>query len=94
VDQDKKNPQDFALWFFTVGRFANHVMKWSSPWGEGFPGWHIECSAMAMEYLGNTLDIHTGGVDHITVHHPNEIAQSEGATDETVVRFWVHHDFL
>lgn len=94
VDKEKKNPQDFALWFFTTGRFANHLMKWSSPWGEGFPGWHIECSAMSMTYLGETLDIHTGGIDHLTVHHPNEIAQSEAATGKPFVRFWVHHEFL
>lgn len=94
VDKSKKNPQDFALWFFTVGHFENHEMRWDSPWGEGFPGWHIECSAMSMEYLGNTLDIHTGGVDHIPVHHTNEIAQSEAATGEQFVKFWVHHEFL
>lgn len=94
VDSDKLHPADFALWFFTIGRFANHVLKWESPWGEGFPGWHIECSAMAMRYLGPTIDIHTGGVDHISVHHTNEIAQSECATGQEFVRFWVHHDFL
>lgn len=94
VDSHKKNPADFALWFFTVGRFENHVLKWNSPWGEGFPGWHIECSAMAMRYLGPTIDVHTGGVDHVTVHHTNEIAQSECATGVEFVRFWVHHDFL
>ncbi|MFH0937568.1 MAG: cysteine--tRNA ligase [Candidatus Daviesbacteria bacterium] len=93
-DLQKRNPHDFALWFFTVGHFKNHVLKWPSPWGEGFPGWHIECSAMSMLYLGNTLDIHTGGVDHISVHHTNEIAQSESATGEQFVRFWVHHEFL
>lgn len=93
-DKEKRNPHDFALWFFTIGRFENHIMKWSSPFGEGFPGWHIECSAMSMEYLGNTLDIHTGGIDHIPVHHTNEIAQSEAATGEPFVRFWVHHNFL
>lgn len=94
VDSQKKNPQDFTLWFFTVGHFASHEMRWPSPWGEGFPGWHIECSAISMEFLGNTLDIHTGGVDHIPVHHTNEIAQSQGATGEQFVRFWVHHNFL
>ena len=94
VDSHKKHPADFALWFFTVGHFSDHSMKWSSPWGEGFPGWHIECSAMAMEYLGDTLDIHTGGIDHIPVHHTNEIAQSEGATGKEFVRYWVHHDFV
>lgn len=94
VDHDKKNPQDFALWFFTVGRFVGHTMRWPSPWGEGFPGWHIECSAMAMEYLGDTIDIHTGGIDHVKIHHTNEIAQSEAATGEPFVKYWVHHNFL
>jgi cysteinyl-tRNA synthetase len=69
-------------------------MKWSSPWGEGFPGWHIECSAMSMEYLGESFDLHTGGIDHIPVHHENEIAQSEGATGKQFVKYWVHHDFV
>jgi len=94
VDKQKKHPQDFALWFFTVGHFKNHTMRWSSPWGEGFPGWHIECSAMSMEYLGDSLDIHTGGIDHVSVHHTNEIAQSEAATGKTFVKYWVHHNFL
>ncbi len=94
VDSQKRHPYDFALWFFAVGRFARHILRWPSPWGEGFPGWHIECSAMSMLYLGDTLDIHTGGIDHIPVHHTNEIAQSEGATGRRFVRFWVHHDFL
>ncbi len=92
--EHKKNPADFALWFKRVGRFADHVMHWESPWGDGFPGWHIECSAMSVKYLGDTIDIHTGGIDHIPVHHPNEIAQSEGATGKPFVRFWVHHNFL
>lgn len=94
TDPKKKNPQDFALWFFTVGKFKDHTMRWPSPWGQGFPGWHIECSAMSMEYLGDQLDIHTGGVDHIPIHHTNEIAQSEGATGKQFVRYWVHHNFL
>ncbi|MGE5042061.1 MAG: cysteine--tRNA ligase [Candidatus Levyibacteriota bacterium] len=94
VDSEKKNPADFALWFFTIGRFANHALHWDSPWGEGFPGWHVECSAMSMRYLGPTLDIHTGGVDHVSIHHTNEIAQSECATGKEFVRFWVHHEFL
>lgn len=93
-DPEKRNPADFALWFNAVGRFANHIMRWPSPWGEGFPGWHIECSAMSMKYLGETLDIHTGGEDHIWVHHPNEIAQSEGATGKPFVRYWLHGAFL
>lgn len=94
TDSHKKHPADFALWFFTVGHFADHVMRWPSPWGEGFPGWHIECSAMSMEYLGPTIDIHTGGIDHISVHHTNEIAQSEAATDQKFVNYWVHHNFM
>ena len=94
VDQSKKNPADFALWFFTVGHFANHAMKWSSPWGEGFPGWHIECSAMSMLYLGDSIDIHTGGIDHIPVHHTNEIAQSESASGQKFVNYWIHHNFI
>lgn len=94
VDSSKHHPADFALWFKRTGRFADHSMHWESPWGDGFPGWHIECSAMSMEYLGKTLDIHTGGIDHIPVHHENEIAQSEAATDAPFVRFWVHHNFL
>lgn len=93
-DPGKKHPADFALWFKAVGRFKNHIMRWDSPWGVGFPGWHIECSAMAMKYLGETLDIHTGGEDHIWVHHPNEIAQSEAATGKQFVRFWMHGTFL
>lgn len=93
-DPEKRNPADFALWFKAVGRFENHIMRWDSPWGVGFPGWHIECSAMSMKYLGETLDIHTGGEDHIWVHHPNEIAQSEGATGRKFVRYWLHGAFL
>lgn len=94
IDPKKKHPTDFALWFKRVGRFKDHTMYWDSPWGDGFPGWHIECSAMSMKYLGETIDIHTGGVDHIPVHHEDEIAQSEAATDKKFVRFWVHHEFL
>ncbi|MBI2334771.1 cysteine--tRNA ligase [Candidatus Daviesbacteria bacterium] len=94
VDPKKKQPADFALWFFTVGKFAGHTMRWPSPWGEGFPGWHIECSAMSMEYLGDSFDIHTGGVDHIPVHHENEIAQSEAVSGQPFVKYWVHHEFL
>ena len=69
-------------------------MHWESPFGDGFPGWHIECSAMAMKYLGDTIDIHTGGTEHMAVHHPNEIAQSEGATGKKFVRYWIHHGHL
>ncbi len=94
IDPNKRNPADFSLWFKRVGKFADHTMYWQSPWGDGFPGWHIECSAMSMAYLGETIDIHTGGIDHIPVHHENEIAQSECATGHEFVHFWVHHDFL
>lgn len=93
-DEEKKHPADFSLWFKRVGKFKDHAMYWVSPWGDGFPGWHIECSAMSMKYLGETIDIHTGGIDHIPVHHENEIAQSECATGHTFVNYWVHHDFL
>lgn len=94
IDSDKKHPADFSLWFKRVGKFADHSMYWPSPWDDGFPGWHIECSAMSMKYLGETIDIHTGGIDHIPVHHENEIAQSECATGHEFVKYWVHHDFL
>ncbi len=91
----KKHPADFVLWFKRVGRFADHIMHWSSPWGDGFPGWHIECSAMSMKYLGDQFDIHTGGEDHLPVHHPNEIAQSEGATNKhPFVKVWMHYSHL
>jgi len=94
-DVEKKNPYDFALWFKRIGRFADHTMHWESPWGDGFPGWHIECSAMGMKYLGPQIDIHTGGIDHIAVHHPNEIAQSEAATGKSpFVKYWIHHNFV
>lgn len=95
TDDNKKNPADFALWFKRVGRFSDHAMHWESPWGDGFPGWHIECSAMSMKYLGEQFEIHTGGEDHIPVHHPNEIAQSEGATGKSpFVKYWMHSTFL
>lgn len=94
VDSDKKNPTDFALWFFLKGRYKNHVLKWPSPWGEGFPGWHIECSAISRKLLGQPLDIHVGGVDHIGTHHTNEIAQSEAAFGKPLAKFWVHGEHL
>ncbi len=93
-DTQKKHPADFALWFKAVGRFSKHIMVWDSPWGRGFPGWHIECSAMAMKYLGETFDIHCGGIDAIPVHHTNEIAQAEAATGKPFVKYWVHGQFL
>lgn len=103
--EGKKNISDFALWKFSYpnGRSfdaaqddsaSRRQMEWDSPWGKGFPGWHIECSAMAMDVLGSTLDIHTGGIDHIAIHHTNEIAQSEAATGKQFVNYWVHHNFL
>ncbi len=88
---DKRSPHDFALWVLNQ---PHHMMQWDSPWGRGYPGWHIECSAMSMKYLGETLDIHSGGLDHIPVHHENEIAQSEGATGQPFVRYFVHNAFL
>ena len=93
VDSKKRNPQDFALWF-TKSKFENQELQWQSPWGRGYPGWHIECSAMAREYLGDSFDIHCGGIDHIPVHHTNEIAQSEAATGKKMARIWMHGGFL
>jgi cysteinyl-tRNA synthetase len=94
TDANKRYPQDFGLWFFTVGRFANHDMKWPSPWGEGFPGWHLECSAIIHATLGDPIDIHTGGVDHIGTHHPNEMAQTEAAFGHKLANFWLHNEFV
>ncbi|MBU2053326.1 MAG: cysteine--tRNA ligase [Nanoarchaeota archaeon] len=95
VDEEKKNPQDFVLWFKGVGKHKNHLMLWDSPWGKGFPGWHIECSAMSMKHLGEQFDIHTGGVDHISVHHTNEIAQTESVTGKSPwVKYWMHSNHL
>jgi cysteinyl-tRNA synthetase len=88
---DKKSPHDFALWMLDQ---PAHLMQWPSPWGPGYPGWHIECSAMSMKYLGETIDIHSGGTDHIPIHHENEIAQSESATGKPFVRCFVHNAFL
>ena len=90
---DKKNPTDFAVWKFSPPGVSRD-MEWDSPWGKGFPGWHLECSAIAMNFLDTPIDIHAGGIDHIPVHHTNEIAQSEAATDEKFVRFWVHSNFI
>jgi len=94
VDTEKKNPRDFLLWAFTVGKNKNHIMNWDSPWGNGFPGWHIECSSMSSHYLGERFDIHTGGMDLIPVHHTNEIAQAEGAFGHKWVNYWMHNEFL
>ncbi|MFC1598028.1 cysteine--tRNA ligase [Patescibacteria group bacterium] len=90
---EKRNVTDFALWKFSP-KGSKRAMEWESPWGVGFPGWHLECSAMAMKYLGDTVDIHAGGVDHIQVHHTNEIAQSEAATGKPFARYWLHGEFL
>jgi cysteinyl-tRNA synthetase len=91
VNPEKRHPVDFALWRKAT---PEHIMQWDSPWGRGYPGWHIECSVMSMKYLGETLDIHTGGEDHIGTHHDNEIAQSEAATGKPFVNYWMHGRFL
>lgn len=91
VDKEKRNPQDFALW---IKAPKEHIMKWNSKWGLCYPGWHIECSAMSRKYLGDKFDIHTGGVDHIPIHHENEIAQSIGATGHNLANYWMHVEFL
>jgi len=93
VNEQKRNQTDFALWKFSP-KDQQRDMEWESPWGTGFPGWHIECSAMSMKYLGNTLDIHTGGIDHIPVHHTNEIAQSEAATGQRFANYWLHSNHV
>jgi len=111
INEEKRNPRDFALWKFSPKYLETSFsdaspkkkrdMEWESPWvrpgtdsTKGFPGWHIECSAMAMKYLGETLDIHTGGVDHVSIHHTNEIAQSEAATGKKFVNYWLHTAFM
>lgn len=91
VNPEKRNPQDFALW---IRAPPEHLMKWPSPWGFGYPGWHLECSVMSQKYLGATLDIHGGGIDHLYLHHPNEIAQSEARTGKKFVNYWLHAAFL
>ncbi len=93
VDSKKKNPYDFVLWF-TNSKFGDQAMMWDSPWGKGYPGWHVECSAMSMKYLGEHFDIHCGGIDAVPVHHTNEVAQSEAATGKTWVNYWLHGEFL
>ena len=91
IDEEKRNPYDFALW---IKAPENHIMKWESPWGLCYPGWHIECSTMSNKYLGKTFDIHTGGIDLVPTHHENEIAQSKGCTGEIPAKFWMHCEFL
>ena len=93
INNEKKNPTDFALWKFSKPE-EKRLQEWPSPWGTGFPGWHIECSAMSRKYLGQPFDIHTGGIDHIPVHHNNEIAQSECAFSVPLANFWLHNEFL
>lgn len=93
IDENKRNPHDFVLWF-TKSKFDNQAMKWASPWGIGYPGWHLECSVISLDLLGDTLDIHCGGVDHIAVHHTNEIAQTESYTGKKWVNTWWHSEFL
>ncbi len=93
ISKGKKHPTDFAMWKLTLPD-VKRQMEWDSPWGRGFPGWHIECSTMSMKNLGETIDIHSGGVDHIPIHHTNEIAQSEAATGKPFVRYWLHADHL
>ena len=91
VNDEKRHPADFALWKKAP---KEHIMQWDSPWGKSYPGWHIECSAMSRKYLGDRFDIHTGGVDHIPIHHENEIAQSEALTGKIPARFWMHGEFM
>ena len=91
VDPEKRNPYDFALW---IKAPANHLMKWDSPWGPSYPGWHIECSAMSTKYLGEEFDIHTGGIDLVPTHHENEIAQNKGACGKNPAHYWIHGEYL
>ena len=91
VDKEKRNPYDFAIW---IKAPENHIMKWESPWGLSYPGWHLECSTMGRRFLGEEFDIHTGGVDHIPTHHENEIAQSKGATGKIPAHVWMHCEYL
>ncbi|MBR2070765.1 MAG: cysteine--tRNA ligase [Clostridia bacterium] len=91
VNSGKRHPADFAIWKKAE---PTHIMQWQSPWGMGYPGWHIECTAMSKKYLGEVFDIHTGGVDHIPIHHENEIAQSEGLTGKNPAKFWMHGEFM
>lgn len=90
---EKRNPSDFALWKFSPAD-RKRDMEWDSPWGKGFPGWHIECSAMIHKYFGDTVDIHSGGIDHLPVHHTNEIAQSEAATGKPLAKYWMHTNHI
>lgn len=91
VNDEKRNPQDFAVWKKAA---PEHIMQWQSPWGMGYPGWHIECSAMSIKYLGQLFDIHSGGIDHVPIHHENEIAQNEALTGAKSVNYWMHGEFM
>jgi cysteinyl-tRNA synthetase len=91
INSDKHSPADFALWKKAE---PAHIMRWDSPWGDGYPGWHIECSVMSKKYLGETFDIHSGGVDHIPIHHENEIAQNEAISGKKSVNYWIHGEFM
>ena len=91
IDPEKRNPYDFALW---IKAPANHLMKWDSPWGPSYPGWHIECSAMSTKYLGEEFDIHTGGIDLVPTHHENEVAQNKGACGKNPAHYWIHGEYL
>lgn len=91
VNSEKRHPADFAIWKKAP---ANHIMQWPSPWGQGYPGWHIECTAMSRKYLGELFDIHTGGADHIPVHHENEIAQAYGLLGHNPANYWMHNEFM
>ena len=91
VDPEKRNPYDFALW---IKAPENHLMKWDSPWGPSYPGWHIECSAMSTKYLGEEFDIHTGGIDLVPTHHENEVAQNKGACGKNPAHYWIHGEYL
>ncbi len=93
ANEGKRNPTDFAVWKFSAPE-EKRQMEWDSPWGKGFPGWHMECSAMAMKHLGETMDMHWGGEDHVAIHHTNEIAQSEAATGKPFANYWLHARFL
>ena len=90
-NSEKRHPADFALW---KKADKNHIMQWASPWGQGFPGWHIECSAMSKKYLGDVFDLHTGGIDAVPVHHENEIAQNEALAGKQTVNYWMHGEFM
>lgn len=94
TETSKRNPADFAVWLKAVGKYAHHVQRWESPWGTGFPGWHLECSALAHRFLGHPIELHTGGIDHLFPHHTNEIAQSEGAYGSPFAKAWVHAEHM